>query len=57
MSAATPTPSTSTGRAGTTPIDTGFIVFNDWTYPRFIALLNELGVALPGLEHELQAAR
>lgn len=29
----------------TFPINTGFIVFNDWTYPNFIAFMKKLGVA------------
>lgn len=29
----------------TWPINTGFIVFNDWTYPGFIRLMDRLGVA------------
>lgn len=31
-------------------IDTGFIVFNDWTYPNFIRLLSQLGVGFKPAE-------
>jgi predicted NAD/FAD-binding protein len=31
-------------------IDTGFIVFNDWTYPNFIKLLGQLGVGFKPTE-------
>jgi predicted NAD/FAD-binding protein len=31
-------------------IDTGFIVYNDWTYPNFIRLMDELGVTSKSTE-------
>ncbi len=31
-------------------VDTGFIVFNDWTYPNFIRLLGKLGVGFKATE-------
>lgn len=31
-------------------VDTGFIVFNDWTYPNFIQLLQQLGVGFKPTE-------
>ena len=35
---------------GQRAIDTGFIVFNDWTYPTFIRLMNEIGVTSSATE-------
>ena len=38
-------------------IDTGFIVFNDWTYPNFIALMDKLGVSSKPTAMGFQRAR